>query len=72
MERLNSEGIPRHQLSYALSNRRIVMTARRIDSCLLCRRMGVNETGLCNVCYSMLENAEEIRLAQRWMTGEGP
>ena len=72
MERLNSEGIPRDDLRIALRNRRVVMTARRIDSCLLCKRRGVNETGLCEVCYGMLDDAEELRLATRWLTGEGP
>lgn len=70
-DRLNSEGIRRHELPWALSQRRIVLTARRINSCLLCRRAGVNEAGLCEVCFSMLSD-EESRMAQRWTSGEGP
>ena len=72
MERLNSEGILRDELRFALKSRRAVMSARRINSCLLCRRMGVNESGLCEVCYGLLDDAEELRLANRWLTGEGP
>ena len=71
MHRLNSEGIPRDQLILALKDRRAVATARRINSCLLCRRIGVNEAGLCVVCYGML-NDEELRLAERWLRGVGP
>ncbi|MEA2553739.1 MAG: hypothetical protein QOJ65_1915 [Fimbriimonadaceae bacterium] len=70
-DRLNSEGIRRDQLTWALRQRRVVGTARRINSCLLCRRIGVNESGLCEVCFSLL-NDEESRLAGRWMSGEGP
>lgn len=55
----------------ALRDRRKVMAARRIDSCLLCRRGGVNDAGLCEVCYGMLDG-EELRLAGRWLSGEGP
>ncbi len=69
--RLNPEGIPRDQLRYALSQRRFVMTARRIDACLLCRNPRVNESGLCEVCYALLTD-EELRLASRWLSGEGP
>jgi hypothetical protein len=72
VERLNSEGIPRDTLRIALKSRRDVLTARRINSCLLCRRIGVNETGLCDVCYGLLDDPEELRLANRWLTGEGP
>ena len=71
MERLNSEGIPRDQLKHALRNKRMVREARRINSCLLCRRVGVNETGLCEVCYSMLDG-EELHLAEAWLRGGGP
>ena len=70
-DRLNSEGIRRHELLWALTQRRTVMTARRINSCLLCRRAGVNESGLCEVCFSMLSD-EENRIALRWISGEGP
>jgi hypothetical protein len=71
VERLNSEGIPRHQLTLFLRDRKQVATARRIDRCLLCRRERVNDAGLCDVCYSMLDG-DELRLAGRWLTGEGP
>ena len=72
MERLNPEGIPRDDLRYALTQRRFVMSARRMNSCMLCKRIGVNETGLCEVCYGLLDDPEELRLANRWLTGEGP
>jgi len=71
VERLNGEGILRRDLSFALKNRKMVSEARRINSCLLCRRIGVNEAGICSVCYSMLDG-DELRLATRWLTGEGP
>ncbi len=71
MDRLNSEGIPREKLSYVLKNRRLVGIARRINKCLLCKRHGVNEAGLCDVCCALL-NEEELTLANRWLTGEGP
>jgi hypothetical protein len=71
MERLNGEGIPRRHLSIALGDRRQVLTARKIDRCLLCRRPRVNEAGLCDVCYSMLDG-EELVLAGKWLTGAGP
>jgi heterodisulfide reductase subunit B len=70
-ERLNSEGLRRDQLTWALTQARIVRGARKINSCLLCRDRGVNEAGLCNVCYTLLNDAEH-RLANRWMSGEGP
>jgi hypothetical protein len=72
VERLNPEGIPRDDLRYALTQRRFVMSARRMNSCMLCKRIGVNETGLCEVCYGLLDDPEELRLANRWLTGEGP
>lgn len=71
MDRLNSEGIRRGELPFVLRQTDRVRTARRIDSCLLCRRKRVNEAGLCDVCFSQLEG-EEMRLANRWLTGEGP
>jgi hypothetical protein len=71
VERLNSEGIPRYHLSLALKDRKLVSTARRINTCLLCRRKPVNESGLCEVCYGMLDG-EELKLACKWLTGEGP
>lgn len=72
VERLNSEGIARDQLSWALTQHAVVQTARRINSCLLCRRIGVNEAGLCDVCYALLDNPEEQALVARWISGEGP
>jgi hypothetical protein len=71
VDRLNGEGILRKNLILALRDRRAVGTARRINSCLLCRRIGVNEAALCDVCYSMLDG-EELVWAQKWLTGVGP
>ena len=71
MERLNSEGIFRSDLLFVLGQSDRVRTARRIDACLLCRRKRVNESGLCDVCYTQLDGAE-LRLANRWLSGEGP
>ena len=70
-DRLNSEGIRRDELRWVLTQRRFVITARRINSCLLCRRNGVNEAGLCQVCFTLLDD-EESRLANKWTSGEGP
>lgn len=70
-ERVNAEGIPRHQLKHALTDRRFVPIARRIDACLLCRDGGVNEAGLCPKCWSQLSD-EELALAQRWLMGAIP
>lgn len=72
MERLNSEGIVRDQLGWALRQRRLVMTARRFDSCLLCRNSGVNEAGLCDVCTALLDDPAEQALVDRWRMGAGP
>jgi hypothetical protein len=71
VERLNSEGILRKDLMWALAQRRIVVTARRIDACLLCRRNRVNEAGLCEVCNASLTE-EEHELVEKWMRGTGP
>lgn len=71
VERLNNEGIPRESLILAMRDRRTVATARRIDTCLLCRRPRVNEAGLCEVCYGALDG-DELRLATRWLQGVGP
>lgn len=70
VDRLNPEGIPRTQLAFALTQPRRVYEARRIDSCLLCRRPQVNDAALCEVCYSMLDG-EEHRLASRWTVTGG-
>jgi hypothetical protein len=72
VERFNSEGIPRHQLKFVLSRPSIVATARRVNHCLLCRRVGVNEAGLCDLCYPLIQDPEEQRLIERWLSGEGP
>lgn len=71
MDRLNSEGIPRKDLLWALRQGKIVATARRMDSCLLCRRRGVDESGLCNVCVSALTDEEQV-LVESWRRGTGP
>lgn len=72
MDRLNSEGINRDQLIWTLRNPRLVLSARRINSCLLCRRIGVNEAALCEVCYALISDPEEQRLINNWMTVGGP
>ena len=54
MDRVNSEGILRHQLAIALKDRRQVMEARKAD--------------VCEICYSALEG-EELRLAGQWLSG---
>ena len=71
MERYNGEGIPRDSLQVALRDRRQVTMARQRDACLLCRRRRVNEAGLCDACYGILEG-EELSLALRWISGVGP
>ncbi|HXH62008.1 MAG TPA: hypothetical protein VNI20_11700 [Fimbriimonadaceae bacterium] len=71
MERVNSQGIPRDHLEWALAQRRIVERARREDACLLCRANGVNEAGLCDLCYTQLREPEQV-LAERWLSGVGP
>lgn len=67
-DRINAEGVPRSQLMLTLGDRRAVLTARRIDACLLCRDRGVNEAGLCGKCWSQLTD-EEFVLAQKWLLG---
>jgi hypothetical protein len=71
VSRLNSEGIRRGDLCFALTQPKMVGDARRIGSCLLCRNGPVNEAGLCDICFSLLSD-EEYRLANKWLTGEGP
>lgn len=71
MSRFNSEGIHREDLIHVLRVPRLVQQARRIDSCLICRNAKVNEAGLCDVCYTMLDGAE-LRLASQWLSGQGP
>lgn len=67
-DRLNSTGLPRRDLRWALTQPRIVKEARAKDACLLCRSGGLNESGLCRVCFSMLDE-EETALARRWTQG---
>lgn len=71
LERLNSEGIPRDHLAWALTQERIVRHARAQGRCLLCRGEPVNEAALCQVCYALL-NGPELDLAVRWTSGVGP
>ncbi|MFM9873206.1 MAG: hypothetical protein ACKVQS_07045 [Fimbriimonadaceae bacterium] len=69
--RINPEGIPRDQLTWALTQARIVRAAVRIDQCLLCRDPHVNEAGLCVICWTYL-TPEETELATNWATGVLP
>jgi hypothetical protein len=71
MDRVNSAGILRSDLLQALQSPAMVRNARVTDTCILCRRNKVNAAGLCEVCYSLL-NGAELRLATRWLSGEGP
>lgn len=71
MERFNSEAIPRHKLIEALKDAFAVRIARRIDRCLLCKRPGVNEAALCDVCWTLITE-DELALAQRWLNGVAP
>ncbi|MCU0316394.1 MAG: hypothetical protein MUC92_07360 [Fimbriimonadaceae bacterium] len=71
MDRLNSEGIDRSQLKYALTQERMVKEARRVNRCLLCAGPGVNEAGVCDGCSALL-SGEEARLVELWMAGVKP
>ena len=71
MDRVNSKGIPRQQLEWTLTQKRYVNKALREDACLLCRSRGVNEAGLCDTCYALLDD-NELKLAERWLGGIGP
>ena len=71
VERPNSAGVSPDELDFVLRDRRMVWMARRINACLLCRRPGVNEAGLCDICYALL-GEELFTLAGRWLTGQGP
>lgn len=71
MNRLNSEGIPRDQLGWALSQPSIVNHYRKLGKCMLCLRPGVNEAGVCEVCNTLLESPERDQV-QRWIIGIGP
>ncbi|MBX3118683.1 MAG: hypothetical protein KF784_06430 [Fimbriimonadaceae bacterium] len=70
MDRINSEGIPRDLLKVALKEPEIIRVAVKNDACLLCRNRKVNEAGICQVCFTML-NDEEVKLAEAWMSGRG-
>ena len=54
-----------------LTQRSIVANARKIDSCLLCRRREVNEAGLCNYCWATLSESE-LDVAVKWTHGAMP
>jgi len=71
VDRVNSHGIPRHQLLWSLGQVKHVNKARREDSCLLCCTKRVNEAGLCDVCYALLDD-EELKAAEKWLSGVGP
>lgn len=71
VDRLHPEGIRRGDLTFALSRRLSVETARRVNRCLLCRRSDVNEAGVCQFCMPLLSESE-LRLVDRWLTGQGP
>ena len=71
MDRVNPAGILRSDLLHALQTPSTVRNARQTDTCFLCRRNRVNPAGLCEVCYGLL-NGAELRLASRWLSGEGP
>lgn len=67
-DRVNSTGLMRKDLVWALEQARVVKQARQNDACLLCREQGVNEAGLCRVCFSLLDD-KELALARRWTQG---
>lgn len=69
--RINSEGIRREELVWALGQRLLVLGARKIDSCLLCRRAGVNEAAICDYCWTTLDDSE-LRAASKWTIGVMP
>ena len=71
MDRVNAQGIPRRRLAWTLTQRRHVLHAIEEDACLLCRAPGLNEAGLCDVCYALLDD-REIKIAERWLGGTGP
>ncbi|MBA4293317.1 hypothetical protein C0431_10135 [bacterium] len=69
--RINPEGVPRDQLTWVLTQAKMVRDAVRIDRCLLCRDPAVNEAGICGVCWTYL-TPEEVELATNWSTGVMP
>ncbi|MEZ5163598.1 MAG: hypothetical protein R2688_07560 [Fimbriimonadaceae bacterium] len=70
-DRLNPEGVPRHQLTFFLTQARVVRSAVQRDCCLLCCDPKVNEAGLCHICFAYLTD-EEYKLAEHWITGVMP
>lgn len=68
MGRFNEEGIPREDLLEALARPDIVRYFRRRNQCMLCMRPGVGPSGLCEVCYSMLDG-KELDAAVEWNSG---
>lgn len=69
--RINSTGLHREDLLWALQQENLVMKARQRDSCLLCRASRVNEAGVCRTCHALLRD-EELRIVERWMSGNAP
>jgi hypothetical protein len=69
--RWNSEGIPRDQLKWALTQKTMVLRARRTRQCLICCASSVNEAGLCDICWAVLDE-KELELAGKWLSGVGP
>ena len=71
MNRMNSEGVPRSDLLWALGRVEMVAKARNRDRCLLCSNGSVNEAGLCEPCVALLDD-DETKLVERWRAGVGP
>jgi hypothetical protein len=71
MDRWNPQGMKRSNLAWALSKPEIVEKHRRMDSCMLCCRGGVNEAGLCEVCTALLSN-QDSDTVERYRRGAGP
>ncbi len=71
MQRWNPEGILKEKLIWVLSQRALVIKAKKENSCLLCKSPKVNEAALCQVCWALL-NEEELKLANKWVDGTGP
>lgn len=70
-DRLHPEGVQRSQLKWVLTQERFVKAAVRMDQCLLCRNKRVNEAGLCDVCWTFLDDPE-TELALKWTSGVAP
>lgn len=58
-------------LEWTLKQRRHVNKAIKENACLLCRAQNVNEAGLCDTCYALLDD-KELKVAERWLAGVGP